>query len=41
MQALALSAGGIGETIQLRNLDSGKPMTGMIMADGTVEVEPQ
>jgi flagellar basal body P-ring formation protein FlgA len=41
MQALALSAGGIGETIQLRNLDSGKPLTGMIMADGTVEVEPQ
>jgi flagellar basal body P-ring formation protein FlgA len=41
IQALALSAGGIGETIQLRNLDSGKPLTGLIRADGTVEVVPQ
>jgi flagellar basal body P-ring formation protein FlgA len=41
IQALALSSGGIGETIQLRNPDSGKPITGLIRADGTVEVEPQ
>jgi flagellar basal body P-ring formation protein FlgA len=41
IQALALSSGSIGETIQLRNPDSGKPIAGLIRADGTVEVEPQ
>jgi flagella basal body P-ring formation protein FlgA len=41
IKALALSSGGIGETIQLRNPDSGKPITGLIRADGSVEVEPQ
>jgi flagellar basal body P-ring formation protein FlgA len=41
LQALALSSGGVGETIQLRNPDSGKPIAGLIRGDGTVEVEPQ
>jgi flagellar basal body P-ring formation protein FlgA len=41
MQALALSSGSVGETIQLRNPDSGRPIAGLIRADGTVEVEPQ
>jgi flagellar basal body P-ring formation protein FlgA len=41
MQALPLASGSIGETIQLRNLDSGKPIAGLIRTDGTVEVERQ
>jgi flagella basal body P-ring formation protein FlgA len=35
---VALQAGGLGAVIQVRNVDSGKVITGVVQADGTVRV---
>jgi flagella basal body P-ring formation protein FlgA len=35
---VALQAGGLGAIIQVRNIDSGKIITGVVQADGTVRV---
>ena len=35
---LALQGGGLGSVIQVRNVDSGKVITGIVQADGTVRV---
>jgi flagella basal body P-ring formation protein FlgA len=36
--ALALEAGGIGDTIKVRNSDSGLTISGVIQPDGSVSV---
>ncbi len=36
--AAALQAGGVGEVISVRNLDSGLTISGTIQADGSVRV---
>lgn len=36
--AVPLDSGGLGDLIKLRNVDSGKIFTGIVMADGTIRV---
>ncbi|MGB3502541.1 MAG: flagellar basal body P-ring formation chaperone FlgA [Mesorhizobium sp.] len=38
MRAVPLESGSIGAAVKLRNIDSGKVFSGVIMADGTVRV---
>lgn len=38
MTAIPLGRGGIGDTIQLRNQDSGKTISATVLADGTLRV---
>ncbi|EKF17152.1 flagellar protein FlgA [Nitratireductor pacificus pht-3B] len=38
IRAVPLQAGAAGDMIRLRNADSGRTFTGMVMADGTVKV---
>lgn len=36
--AVTLEAGAVGDVVKLRNIDSGKVFTGIVMADGSVRV---
>lgn len=36
--AVSLESGAAGDTVKLRNVDSGRTFTGVVMADGTVRI---
>ena len=38
--AVPLAPGAIGDVVRMRNIDSGKVFTGVVLADGTVRVGP-
>ena len=40
LTAMPLSSGSAGDLIQMRNIDSGKPISGLVLTDGTVQVGP-
>lgn len=40
LTAMPLSPGSAGDLVQVRNVDSGKQISGLVLADGTIQVGP-